>query len=152
MARAPRPAVNQMAFSFEVAAPPGDAELAGLDRVIAGKVARALKDDIRSRDVIAGAMSALLNEEVTRWMLDAYASPARDAHNIPFHRMLALISVTGRVDLLDKAMRRIGCAALFGEEMAAARLGHLEAQKRAIDEEIKRARQTARPIERGGPL
>lgn len=152
MARASAPSVTQMAFSFEVAAPPRDADLAGLDRVIASKVARALKDDVRSREIIAAAMSELLNEEVTRWMLDAYASPARDTHNMPTHRFLALITVTGRIDLLDQAMRRIGCAALFGEEMAAARLGHLQAQRAAIDEEIKQARQSAKPISRGHGL
>ena len=127
-----------------------DADLAGLDRQVAGYVGIALKEDARPREVVAGAMSALLAEPVTKMMLDAYASEARGDHNISAARLLALIAVTERHDLLDALLRRIGAAALVGEELHAARLGHLEAQARAINAEIKKYRAAAQPIDRGG--
>ena len=108
-----------------------------------------LKDDTRSRDEIAGAMSALLDDPVSRMMLDAYASEARDNHNVSFARMLALIATTERYDVLDAAVRRIGAALLVGEEIHTARLGHLRAQKQRIDAELKAAEAAVRPIVRG---
>jgi hypothetical protein len=68
-------------------------------------------------------MSDLLDEEVTRFMLDAYASEAREGHNISASRFLALIAVTNRHDILDHILRRIGAAVLVGAEIATARVG-----------------------------
>jgi hypothetical protein len=147
-----RPALDpsQLGFTFEP--PPAarlPADLAGLDRVIASAVGQALKDDVRSRHAIAAAMSELLDESVTAMMLDAYASEARDNHNVSMHRFLALIAVTERFDLLDHVTRRIGAALLVGEEIHAARLGHLRAQRKRIDAEIKAAEGAAQEITRG---
>lgn len=146
--RAPHP--DQLGFAFEPPTPASrDADLAGLDSVVAGVVAAALKDDPRSRGEIAGAMSTLLAEEFSAYMLDAYASPARGQHNISAGRMLALIAVTERFDLLDSLMRRIGAALLVGEEIHAARLGHLESKMAALKAQLRVARERARPIVRG---
>lgn len=141
---------SQLGFTFVPPAPARrDADLAGLDRVVAATVAAALKGDGRSREEIAGAVSALLAEPVTKLMLDAYASEAREAHNISGGRLLALIAVTERFDLLDGLVRRIGAALLVGEELHAARLGHLLSQRAQIDGQIKKMRGDAKPIERG---
>lgn len=148
-----RPSINaaQLGFTFEPPLPARrDADLAGLDRMVAASVGAALKDDLRSREEVAGAMSALLAEPVTKMMLDAYASEARDCHNISAARFLALIAVTERFDLLDASVRRIGAAVLVGPELHAARLGHLQAQKRKLDAEIKKMTLAAQPIEREG--
>lgn len=141
----------QLGFTFDPPTPAqASADLAGFERLIAAKVARALKDDDRSREVIAAEMSDLLGgEEVTRFMLDAYASEAREQHNISAGRFLALIAVTGRFDLLDAATRRIGAAVLVGEELLAAHLGHLKAQERNLRERIRAAERAATPIMRG---
>jgi hypothetical protein len=148
-----RPSVNstQLGFTFEPPTPaPSAAGLAGLDRVVAASVAIALKEDRRpSRYEIAGAMSAVLDEPITKLMLDAYASEARGDHNISFARALALFSVTERFDLLDALVRRIGAALLVGEEIHTARLGHLKAQQRELAAEIRKMEQAAAPIERG---
>lgn len=58
-------------------------------------VARSLKDHGRDRAQVAKEMSAYLDETVTKGMLDAYASQARESHNIPAHRLIALVLVTG---------------------------------------------------------
>lgn len=140
----------QLGFTFDPPTPAkASADLAGFERLIAAKVARALKDDVRSRDVIAAEMTDLLGEEVSRFMLDAYASEARDNHNISAGRFLALVAVTERYDLLDAAVRRIGAALLVGEEIMTARLGHLQSRLREIKSEIRKVEASATPIMRG---
>lgn len=140
---------SQLGFTFEPPLPASrEADLAGLDRIVAATVAVALKDDQRSRFEIAGAVSALLDDEVSKTMLDAYASEGRETHNISAARLLAVIAVTERFDLLDGLCRRIGAALLVGEELHAARVGHLQAQKRKIDQELKALQSVNAPIDR----
>ncbi|PZO89080.1 MAG: hypothetical protein DI623_11415 [Sphingomonas sanxanigenens] len=142
---------SQLGFTFDPPPPARRvADLAGLDRVVASAVSDALKRDDRSRQEIAGAISALLAEDVTSLMLDAYASEARDKHNISAARFLALIAVTARFDLLDALVRRIGAGVLVGEELHTARLGHLLSKRQHLDAEIKAIRNSAKPIDRRG--
>lgn len=139
----------QLGFTFDPPAPARrEAELAGFDRTVAASVALSLKEDGRSRFEVAGAVSALLSEDVSKMMLDAYAAEGRDQHNISAHRLLALIAVTERFDLLDALVRRIGAALLVGEELRTARLGHLKAQERALKAEIRKIEAATSPIER----
>lgn len=143
--------VTQLGFTFVAPKPAkGDAELAGLDRLIAAGVGQALRDDSRSRGEIALAMSALLAEEVTAYMLDAYASEARDQHNVPMHRALALIAVTDRHDILDLWARRIGGSLLVGEEIVTAQLGHIDRQMAELKNKRREVESRARPIVREG--
>lgn len=140
---------SQLGFTFETPRPAiEEADLAGLGRVIAAGVARALREEQRSRYEIAGAMSALLDEEVTKAMLDAYASEARDQHNISAGRFFAFIAVTRRYDILDHVLRRIGAAALVGEEIVTARAGHLRSKIAELSAELKDVEKRARPIGR----
>ena len=138
----------QMAFTF---APPKPAreegDLAGLTAQIASACGRALKEDTRSREEIAGRMSALLGEGITRWMLDAYASEARDGHNVSASRFLALIAATERFDILDAVITKIGARALVGAEVHAARLGHLLAARTQLDEQIRTLRPMVEPFD-----
>lgn len=140
---------DQFIFTFDPPTPATNAaDLAGIDRMIAASVSRALRDDSRTREDIARAISELLGEEVTRFMLDAYASEARDHHNISAGRFLALIAATSRHDILDHVLRRIGAAVLVGEEIATARAGHLRATIDRLKAELKQVEQQARPIGR----
>lgn len=142
---------SQLGFTFEVPkAATMPADLAGLGAMTAAGVGMILKGDARSRQEIAGAMSALLDEEVSALMLDAYASEARGNHNIPFHRALALIAVTGRGDVLDPLVRRIGAALIFGEEMHLTQLGHLDRQIAELTARKRTLQTTAKPMNRGG--
>lgn len=149
MAKAKRILPGQMAFAFEPPAPAKRAAaLAGLERRISGAAATILNSDGRTREVIAAEMSVLLDEEVSRAMLDAYASPAREQHKVIMSRFLALIAVTERHDLLDPILREIGGALLVGEEVNTARLGHIERQITALQEEKRRLKGDA-PLIRG---
>lgn len=147
--RRPYRQLGQMAFDFASPAPPADdGGLDGLTRWITSTVALMLSEDARSREDIAGRVSALLGENVSKSMLDVYSSESHVQHNVPAARWLAMVAVTGRFDLLDAALAKIGARALQGDEMATARLGHLYALRGELDDEIKAVRPLARPIGR----
>lgn len=148
--RRPSLDADQLGFTFDVPVlPHGAAALAGLDRKVAAAVGMALKDDLRSREVIAAEMSSMLGEEVTRWMLDGYSSEARETVNISFHRFLALIATCNRHDLLDRLLREIGAAAIVGEELMLARLGDIETNIKRLRDEHRVLMASAKPIQRG---
>ncbi|MFZ5749070.1 MAG: hypothetical protein ACOY45_15605 [Pseudomonadota bacterium] len=145
---------EQIAFAFD---PPvratAIAALAGMERRISGTVATILASEAaqgRPREVVAAAMSVLLDEEITKAMLDAYASPARTEHKVPMSRFLALVAVTDRHDLLDERLREIGAALLVGEEVHTARLGHIERQIATLKAERARIAGSAPLIRVGG--
>lgn len=123
-----------------------DADLAGLGRMVASAVARILKEEGRSRAEVAGAMTALLDEDVTPFMLDGYASQARETVNISAHRLLALIAATERFDVLDRMVRRIGAVVVSGDEVATVEIGHLDREIADLQMRKKDAQKRARPI------
>ncbi|MEA3264160.1 MAG: hypothetical protein U9R07_11835 [Pseudomonadota bacterium] len=140
----------QYGFVFEtptIASAP--AELAGLERRICAAVSEMLKGDERPRELIAAAMSMVLDEEISKAMLDAYASPAREDHKVPLCRFMTLIAVTKRHDIFDRLLREIGAALLVGEEIQTARIGQIDAQIARLNDERKRLKATA-PLIRGG--
>ncbi len=142
--------LNQLGFSFDPPAPAREAaDLAGLDRMIAAAVARILKDDPRSRDEIAGAMTALLDSRVTRFNLDAYASEARETFNISMARFLSLVAATDRFDLLDRTLRRVGVSVLVGEEIVHADISDLECRIGAMTRLLKSKKALVAPMTRG---
>lgn len=142
----------QLGFCFKAPQPAtGEAALAGLEARIARTVGQIIASDGRPREVIAGEMTALLGDDtVSRAMLDAYSSPARDEHKVPFSRFLALVAVSGRHDLLDPLLRLIGAALLVGEEIHTARLGHIDRQIEQLKTERKRIAGSAPLIRSGG--
>lgn len=141
---------GQLAFDLqEPLAPVGPAALAGLEARICATAGTILASSGRPREVIAAEMSVILDDEVTKAMLDAYSSPARTEHKVPMSRFFGLIAVTARLDLMGPLVREIGGSLLIGPEVHTARLGHLRQQQRAIANEIKALEQTA-PLIRGG--
>lgn len=147
--RRPAFSADQLAFTFEVPAVDRHAgALAGLGRVVSSAVSRILDEDERSRPMLAAALSEILDEDVDKMTIDGWASESRDRFNIPFYRLLALIAVTDRVDVLDALLREIGVAALFGDEIVTAQLGHIDRQIAALRERRKTIEQRAVPIRR----
>jgi hypothetical protein len=72
---------------------------------IGGRICRAisaaLTDCARSRGEIAEVMTTYLGQRVTLNMLNAYASQAREEHQIPLVRFVALVHATGDRRLLE---------------------------------------------------
>lgn len=144
---------GQLGFAFDTPHLPTLAgALAGDAQGVAEMVSDMLKQDPRRREIIAAEMSALLGEDISKNMLDAYASPSRSHdHSISWPRLKALVAVTSRHDLLDADLRSIGAALLVGEEIAAARVGHLRAHIAQLQQELRDAERNCQPISRGSP-
>jgi len=86
-----------------------DVRGASIKTRVALAVATALRDTPLDRMAVAEHMSAFLGEKVTRNMLDAYASSAREDHVINLPRYLALADATDDAQRLLQAL-----AAPFG--------------------------------------
>ncbi len=142
--------LNQLAFAFDLPSPSLHAAgLAAADARTARTVGEALNSDSRAREVIAAEMSVLMEDEISKAMLDAWSAPGKGGHNISFGRMLALIAVTQRFDLLDRELRQIGAAVLVGEEIHTARVGHLKTKIAELQAEMREVERMAHPIKRG---
>lgn len=138
---------DQMGFDFTAPAPcKGVAELAGLERQINTLVGTILASDPRSREVIAAEMSVLLDQHVSRAMLDAYSSPARADHRVPIVMLWALIIVTDRQDLLRPVLAKIGISGLIGDEVKLARVGQLQQTMKDAKAEIKEIEKSTQRI------
>ncbi len=134
-----KPHPGQLGFDFASPAPAtGVAALAGLERRICATVGTVLASDGRAREVIAAEMSVLLDEDVSKDMLNAYSSPARTDHKVPMSRFFALLVVTARQDLLDPLLRETGAALRVGDEVKTARLGQIEAMMAELQEERRK--------------
>ncbi len=70
-----------------------------IDTQIARAISHALAESGLSREETATAMSDYLGQEVTKNMIDAYASQARETHKITLERFIALIEVTKNIGL-----------------------------------------------------
>jgi hypothetical protein len=109
---------------------------------IARAVAETMKDSRRSREQLAREVSDFLGETVTAAMLEAYASTARDKHNMPAHRLVALAIVTGDGRLLQALAGEAGFIvvpdkyeSLLKRELAAEARDRLERERAAADAE-----------------
>lgn len=143
--------IRQLGFAFD-APPPADrtpGALAGLDRRISGLVGRVLKEHKDPREVVAAHMSALLDDDVSRAMLDQYAAPSSDAHNISAARFFALVLATDRHDLLDLISKTVGATILVGEEARLAMLGSEMAKRQQADKRIEELSIGLMPMVRG---
>lgn len=138
---------DQIGFDFTAPAPSkGVAELAGLERQVNALVGTVLASDPRPREVIAAEMSVVLDDTISKAMLDAYSSPARPDHKVPASRLFALLVVTDRQDLLDPIMRKIGAALLVGDEVRTARLGAVQQRITELQAELRELKISAVPI------
>jgi hypothetical protein len=140
---------RQMSLGFEVTKPPKDGALEGMDRQVAAAVALMLSQDGRSRYEIAGGVSGLLQDDVSKLMLDAYASEARDTHNISAARLFAVVAETQRYDILRVLLAKIGVDIVVGEEIATLRLGHIRRQQELLAREEAELRKIAPLVQHG---
>lgn len=110
-------------------------------------MALALKDCGKSRDEVAAEMSEYLGEEVSKAMLDAYVSPARDKHTISVTRYAALIHSTGDMRLLGLLPALFGHAVIDRHYLPWVEMARLEEERHVLDRRIAERRRAAR---RGG--
>ena len=117
---------------------------------IASKVAKAVSLALKgkSRPKIAEEMSVYLGEEITKPMLDAYSSEARNGHNINLIRLAALVHVTKDMRLLSVIPELFGYAVIPAKHLHLIEIALL-AEKQ---EEITRTLETKKRYARGGFL
>lgn len=93
-------------------------------------IREALNDAIKFSDFnryeIAAEMSRLTGRNITRYMLDAYTSDSREAHNFPLRYAVAFEQVTGSYCIMQLLAKLRGCKVLVGDEALYAELGRLE--------------------------
>lgn len=111
---------------------------------IALAVAATLKDAKLPRETIAERMTQWLGEKVTKHILDAYASAAREEHTIPYLKLLALIHVTNDARLLQLGAEMFGHSVVEDRWLPWVEVGQLADRKEDIDKAFDTARRTAR--------
>lgn len=87
----------------------------GLRERVARAVAAALADAAKrglSRDGVAARMTEYLGAPLTKNMLDAYASVAREDHTLSVTRFAALLHATGDQRLLEMLASEMGWAVI----------------------------------------
>jgi hypothetical protein len=142
-----KPHLDQLGFNFTEPKPArGAGALAGFEREVCNLVGTILASDPRSRYEIAAAMSEVLGEDITKTMLDAWASGAREDHRVAFTRLCALVLVTDRQDLLRPVMAKLGVSLLIGAEVENARIGHLDLIIERAQREKREIKSRAQPI------
>lgn len=102
---------------------PGEGNYAAEVSQMIGQILRGL-----DRHQIAAQMSRLSGDPVSKFMLDAWASPARQDHNIPFYRVPLLEQSCDSHDLTDWLVEQRGGRAAYGTEALDAELGRLKRQ------------------------
>lgn len=143
---------GQTGFDFEPRATrSSDGMFTGIDRQIASSVSSMLKEDDRDRYDVAAAVSRLMDADVSKSMLDKYASESSEEHNISAGRWLALIGATRRHDVFTHFGGKLGYGVVVGEEMLTVELGHAIAERERIEERIRLLKKVAPTIQRGGP-
>lgn len=132
-----------------VAFDPRTVRAASLAASISKAVSQSLKSCGRPREQVAERMSAYLDEQVSKTMLDAYASEARGEHIINIVRFIALIEATGDRRLLNLIAELFGWAVIEQRYLPAIELAERMEKRAEMDREIDAAR---RQLKRGGVL
>lgn len=116
---------------------------------------RALNDAIKecplSRHQIVGEMSHLLNEEISKSMLDSWTAESRDDRHIPAEYLPAFCKVTGNFEALDVLNRKAGLFAMAGSEAVRSEIHKMREEARRLLREVRKREElleTFRWIER----
>lgn len=100
------PCATQLSLDlfFDTEVPSAASDSAGalsIANEISGAMKHAIENCGITREVIAERMGKLLGQTVSKHILDAYTSPAREAHHINLQRAIAFDAATGTHVLLE---------------------------------------------------
>ncbi len=84
------------------------------------------KAPCEDRFEVAARMSRLLGREISKYMLDAWSSEAREAHNIPLYVIPVMEAVCQANDFAVWHAAKVGARVLVGRDVLTAELGKLE--------------------------
>ncbi|NVF14978.1 hypothetical protein [Vreelandella maris] len=123
---------------FEVPAPvvpaPGSGNYAAQVSELVGIV---LKDCPVDRYEVAAQMSRFSGDDVSKHMLDAWSSPARCDHNIPFYRIPLLEEVCQSHAFTDWIVHLRGGRVAYGREALAAEYGKRQQMMEKLKSDMK---------------
>lgn len=117
---------------------------ASLRAKIARGVGETLREQRESREEVARQMGEWLGEDVSKNMLDAYASEAREDHTIPYLRLLALVHVTGDARLLQLGAELFDRAVIESRYLTWVEVGQLADVRDQVNREFDMKRRRAR--------
>lgn len=124
---------------FEIPQPaatlPGSMDYRSL---VSGLIAEVLRASGADRHEIATRCSRLTGKDITKYMLDAYTSEAREEFNPPLWLVPALETACGTHDITNWLVSARGGRLLIGREALTADLGRLEKQKLEVEQLIKK--------------
>lgn len=103
------------------------------------------RDNGLDRFDVARRMSDILGTDVSKGMIDAYCSQARETHTISLARFKALVRATGCLWLWNVVLEGEGLTLLQGDEAIHAQASLARTRAQALLEEAKR-------LERQAPL
>ena len=95
-----------------------------------GIVSECIKRCSLSRWEIAGRMSALINQEITKYMLDTWTAESKEYHRFPAEYLPAFCQAVGSYEPLRFLAEKAGVFVLPGPEA-------LRAEIKKIEEEIR---------------
>ncbi|MDH5785363.1 MAG: hypothetical protein OEZ16_07110 [Chromatiales bacterium] len=106
-------------------------------REIAHLVSEALNGAEGDRFEVASRMSRLTGRDVSKYMLDAWSSEARDAYNMPFYMVPVLETACETHMFSNWLADKRGGRLLIGKETLTAELGKFERMKEEVTRKIR---------------
>ena len=100
-------------------------------------VSQVLKGCPHDRWEITAQMSRISGTDVSKNILDAWASPAREDHNIPLYRVALLEEVCGSHALTDWLADKRGGRVAYGRETLNAELGRMVVMKQQVEQKMR---------------
>lgn len=137
------PCATQLSLDlfFDTEVPSAASDSAGalsIANEISGAMKHAIENCGITREVIAERMGKLLGQTVSKHILDAYTSPAREAHHINLQRAIAFDAATGTHVLLELYAKFAGGRVFIGRDAMLAELGRAEVLRDELGQQIKR--------------
>ena len=116
---------------------------------LVGAITQAIKESPLSRWEIAGKMSELLGLEISKHMLDAWTSEAKEYHRFPAEYLPAFCKATGSVTPLRVLSEAAGVFVLESPDALRSRIQFLDEQQKEISSEKRELQSVLRALEGG---
>jgi hypothetical protein len=133
---------------FEVPAPvvpaPGSGNYAAQVSELVGVI---LKECPVDRYEVAAQMSRLSGDDVSKHMLDAWSSPGRCDHNIPFYRIPLLEEVCQSHIFTNWLVHQRGGRVAYGREALAAEYGKRQQMLEKLKQDMKELKRLMGDVE-----
>lgn len=132
--------LDLFAIPQPVLAVPGQGNYSVQVSELVGEMLKAVGID---RYEVAARMSRLSGDEVSKAMLDAWSSPARTDHNLPFYRVALLEEVCAAHLLTNWLVSLRGGRVAYGRDALLAELGRVERNR---EDAARQARELKRML------